>query len=78
MTVEYKCARWKKVYVGQIKSIKEDEFDIRYMRPHRNSKRMFIFPDIEDRDTAKRPLIIRKHSKPFIKRGLYTFGEDVF
>lgn len=78
VTVEYKCARWKKVYVGQIKCIKEDEFDIRYMRPHRNSKRMFIFPDIEDRDTAKRPSIIRKHSKPFIKRGLYTFGEDVF
>lgn len=66
------------MYVSQIKNIKEDEFDIRYMKPHRNSKRMFTFSDIEDRDTAERQSIIRKHSKPFIKRGLYTFGEDVF
>lgn len=64
-------------YVGVVVDMGAKDVVVKFLRAHDGSKRMFVFPNIEDEDTIPKEQITEILSKPIEKRGIFVFDKDI-
>ena len=62
--VKYATKKTVRHYVGQVKAIRNEEFEVRFLKKLLGSK--FVFPDKDDEDFVDKENIILKLPKPFV------------
>ena len=64
-------------YVGVVVDMGAKDVVVKFLRAHDGSKRMFVFPNIEDEDTIPKEQITEILSKSIEKRGIFVFDKDI-
>lgn len=72
--VEFKTNKVNKYFIGQIKGIFDETFEVKFLRPNRKIKNCYIFPTVDDICMISLEQIVKKLPKPTkLRRGGYEF-----
>ena len=64
-------------FVGVATSVGARNVEVKFLRQHSNSKRIFVFPAVSDEDTISKDQIAKLLRTPKEEKGRFVFDEDV-